>query len=47
LSDELDIVGAGIEILVGEVKADPRGVGSGRWIAPDPVRARVSEAVAA
>jgi hypothetical protein len=28
LSDELDIVGADVEILVGEVKADPRGVGS-------------------
>jgi hypothetical protein len=30
LSDELDIVGAGVEILVGEVKVDPWGVGSGR-----------------
>jgi hypothetical protein len=30
LSDELDIVGADIEVLVGEVEVDPRGVGSGR-----------------
>jgi hypothetical protein len=30
LSDELDIVEAGIEVLVGEVEVDPRGVGSGR-----------------
>jgi hypothetical protein len=30
LSDELDIVGAGVEVLVGEVEADPRGVGSGK-----------------
>jgi hypothetical protein len=30
LSDELDIVGADVEILVGEVEIDPRGVGSGR-----------------
>jgi hypothetical protein len=30
LSDELDIIGASVEILVGEVEADPRGVGSGR-----------------
>jgi hypothetical protein len=29
LSDELDIVGADVEVLVGEVKADSRGVGSG------------------
>jgi hypothetical protein len=28
LSDELDIIGAGVEVLVGEVKADPRGVDS-------------------
>jgi hypothetical protein len=30
LSDELDIVGAGVEVLVGKVKADSRGVGSGK-----------------
>jgi hypothetical protein len=30
LFDELDIVGAGIEVLVGEVEVDLRGVGSGR-----------------
>jgi hypothetical protein len=30
LSDELDIVGAGVEVLVGEVEADSRGVGSGK-----------------
>jgi hypothetical protein len=30
LSDELDIVGADVEVLVGEVEADPRGVGSGK-----------------
>jgi hypothetical protein len=30
LSDELDIIGAGVEILVGDVEVDPRGIGSGR-----------------
>jgi hypothetical protein len=30
LSDELDIVGAGVEVLVGEVEVDPWGVGSRR-----------------
>jgi hypothetical protein len=30
LSDELDIVGAGVEVLIGEVEVDPRGVDSGR-----------------
>jgi hypothetical protein len=30
LSDELDIVEAGVEVLVGEVEGDPRGVDSGR-----------------
>jgi hypothetical protein len=30
LSNELDIVGAGVEVLVGEVEVDLRGVGSGR-----------------
>jgi hypothetical protein len=30
LSDELDIVGADIEVLIGEVEVDPRGVGLGR-----------------
>jgi hypothetical protein len=30
LSDELDIVGAGVEVLVGEVEADPWDVGSGK-----------------
>jgi hypothetical protein len=30
LSDELDIVETGVEVLVGEVEVDPRGVGSGR-----------------
>jgi hypothetical protein len=30
LSDELDIVEAGVEVLVGEVEVDLRGVGSGR-----------------
>jgi hypothetical protein len=30
LSDELDIVGAGVEVLVDEVEVDPRGVGSER-----------------
>jgi hypothetical protein len=30
MSDKLDNVGAGVEVLVGEVKVDPRGVGSGR-----------------
>jgi hypothetical protein len=30
LSDEFDIVGAGVEVLVGEVEVDPQGVGSER-----------------
>jgi hypothetical protein len=30
LSDELDIVGADVEVLVSEVEVDPWGVGSGR-----------------
>jgi hypothetical protein len=30
LSNELDNVGAGVEVLVGEVEVDPQGVGSGR-----------------
>jgi hypothetical protein len=30
LSDELDIIGADVKVLVGEVEVDPRGVGSGR-----------------
>jgi hypothetical protein len=30
LSDELDNVGADVEVLVGEVEADLRGVGSGK-----------------
>jgi hypothetical protein len=30
LSDELDIIGADVEVLVGEVEVDPWGVGSGR-----------------
>jgi hypothetical protein len=29
LFDELDIIGAVVEVLVGEVKVDSRGVGSG------------------
>jgi hypothetical protein len=29
LSDELDIVEAGVEVLVGEVEVDLQGVGSG------------------
>jgi hypothetical protein len=28
LSDELDIIGADVEVIVGEVEADPRDVGS-------------------
>jgi hypothetical protein len=30
LSDELDIVRADVEVLIGEVEVDPRDVGSGR-----------------
>jgi hypothetical protein len=30
LYDELDIVGADVEVLAGEVEIDPRDVGSGR-----------------
>jgi hypothetical protein len=36
LSDELDIVGAGVEVLVGEVVADPRATVEGARTAPDP-----------
>jgi hypothetical protein len=39
LSDELDIVGAGVEVLVGEVVADPRATVEGARTAPDPVKA--------
>jgi hypothetical protein len=30
LSDKLNIVGAGVEVLIGEVEVDPWDVGSGR-----------------
>jgi hypothetical protein len=30
LSDELDIIEAGVEVLVGKMDVDPRGVGSGK-----------------
>jgi hypothetical protein len=47
LSDELDIVGAGVEVLVGEVEADPRGVGSGKMNNTGSGESRVSGAVVA
>jgi hypothetical protein len=46
LSDELDIVGAGVEVLVGEVEVDPRGVGSGRTNSTGSGESRGPEAVA-
>jgi hypothetical protein len=45
LSDELDIVGAGIEVLVGEVEADPRGDGCGSTNGTRSGESRIPEAV--
>jgi hypothetical protein len=45
LSDELDIVGAGVEVLVGEVEVDPRGVGSGSTNNTGSGESRISEVV--
>jgi hypothetical protein len=42
LSDELDIVGAGVEVLVGEVEADPRVIGSGKMKSTGSGESRVS-----
>jgi hypothetical protein len=42
LFDELDIVGAGVEVLVGEVEADMRGVGSGKMNSTGFSESRVS-----
>jgi hypothetical protein len=39
LSDELDIVGAGVEVLVDEVVADPRATVEGARTTPDLVKA--------
>jgi hypothetical protein len=47
LFDELDIVGAGVEVLVGEVEADPRGVGSGKMNSIGSGESRVSGAAVA
>jgi hypothetical protein len=38
LSDELDIVEAGVAVLVGEVEADPRATVEGARATPDPVK---------
>jgi hypothetical protein len=45
LSDELDIVGAGVEVLVGEVEVDPRGVGCGSTNNTGSGESRILEAV--
>jgi hypothetical protein len=45
LSDELDIVEAGVEVLVGEVEVDPRGVGSGRTNSTGSGESQISEVV--
>jgi hypothetical protein len=42
LPDELDIVGADVEVLVGEVEADPRGVDSGKMNSTGSDESRVS-----
>jgi hypothetical protein len=47
LFDELDIVGAGIEVLVGKVEADPRGVGPGKMNITGSGESRVSGSVTA
>jgi hypothetical protein len=47
LSDELDIVGAGVEVLIGEVEADLRGVGSGKMNNTGSGESRVSESATA
>jgi hypothetical protein len=45
LSDELNIVGAGIEVLIGEVEVDPWDVGSGRRNSAGSGESRRSEVV--
>jgi hypothetical protein len=45
LSDELDIVGADVEVLVGEVEADPRAVGSGKMNNTGSDESRVGDGV--
>jgi hypothetical protein len=48
LFDELNIIVAGVEVLVGEVEADPRRAPLGvEEEGPDPVQAGDSRAVAA
>jgi hypothetical protein len=47
LSDELDIVGADVEVLVGEVEADPRDVGSGKMNNTGSGESRVSRSATA
>jgi hypothetical protein len=47
LSDELDIVGASIEVLVGEVEVIREMLARGRRTTSDPMRVRVSGVVAA
>jgi hypothetical protein len=44
-SDELDIVGAGVVVLVGEVEVDPRGVGSGSTNSTGSGESRIPEVV--
>jgi hypothetical protein len=45
LSDELDIVGAGVVVLVGEVEVDPRGVGSESMNNTESGESRIPEVV--
>jgi hypothetical protein len=46
LSDKLNIVGAGVEVLVGEVEIDPQSVDSGRTNNTGSDESRGPEAVA-
>ncbi len=45
MSDELDIVGADVVVLVGEVEADPRGVDCGSTNSTGSSENRIPEAV--
>jgi hypothetical protein len=47
LSDELDIVEADVEVLVGEVKADLQGVNSGKMNSTESDESRVSRSTTA
>jgi hypothetical protein len=45
LSDELDIVRAGVEVLIGEVEVDPQCVGSGSMNNTGSGESRIPEVV--